>query len=58
MEYLRSRNVSVRVRATSAAAAPAHMTFAYTDPALDWDVSKNIQNEGLLEVGISQVSSA
>jgi hypothetical protein len=47
--------VSVRARLTSAAAAPVNLSFAFTDPELDWDVSKHVQQDGILEVGISQV---
>jgi hypothetical protein len=47
--------VSVRARHTSSLAAPANFSFAFTDPALDWDVSKHVQQDGLLEIGISQV---
>uniref|UniRef100_A0A383VY30 Methyltransferase FkbM domain-containing protein n=1 Tax=Tetradesmus obliquus TaxID=3088 RepID=A0A383VY30_TETOB len=53
--FLRSHNVSVRARPTSANALPANFSFAFTDPALDWDVSKHVQQDGLLEIGISQV---
>eukprot|EP00879_Flechtneria_rotunda_P018331 GHRR01019228.1.p1 GENE.GHRR01019228.1~~GHRR01019228.1.p1 ORF type:complete len:561 (+),score=158.07 GHRR01019228.1:121-1683(+) len=53
--FLRLHNISVRARATSQAALPANFTFAFTDPSLDVDVSRYVQNEGLLEVGISQV---
>eukprot|EP00878_Enallax_costatus_P032966 GHUV01036326.1.p1 GENE.GHUV01036326.1~~GHUV01036326.1.p1 ORF type:complete len:391 (+),score=73.39 GHUV01036326.1:262-1434(+) len=53
--FLKSHNVSVRSRLTSASAGPVNLTVAFTDPALDWDVSKYIQQEGVLEVGISQV---
>ncbi|KAF8057631.1 branched-chain-amino-acid aminotransferase-like protein 1 [Scenedesmus sp. PABB004] len=52
---LRAANVSVRVRATSIAASPVNFTFAFTDPALDTDVSWFAQTEGLVEVGISQI---
>ena len=47
--------MSLRARATSPAAAPLRLMVAFTDPAVDIDVSKFLQTEGLLEVGISQV---
>jgi hypothetical protein len=53
--FLRAHSVSVRARSTSAAAAPVNISFAFTDPELDWDVSKHVQQDGLLEIGISQV---
>lgn len=33
-----------------------NLSFAFTDPALDWDVSNYMQKEGVFEVGISQVT--
>jgi hypothetical protein len=53
--FLRVHNVSVRARLTSAAAAAVNLSFAFTDPELDWDVSKHVQQDGILEIGISQV---
>lgn len=53
--FLASRNISVRSRPTSALAAPLNVTFAFTDPEHDVDVSRHVQMDGLLEVGISQV---
>lgn len=56
--YLKSHNISVRSRLTTAAAIPLNLSVAFTDPSLDWDVSKYIEREGVLEIGISQVSYA
>lgn len=56
--YLRSHNISVRSRLVDARSAPplAGMTFAYVDPGLDVDVSRQIEATGVVEIGISQVS--
>ncbi|KAG2493458.1 hypothetical protein HYH03_008275 [Edaphochlamys debaryana] len=53
--FLRSRDVQVRVM--QAAVPPAlKFSFAYTDPAADSDVSRHMDDTGLVERGISAVA--
>jgi len=58
--FLRSHNISVRSRLVNpqSGAPLTGLSFAYVDPTLDVDVSRQMETGGVVEMGISQVSSS